>query len=178
MLGLVGHTWGFGRSSKSYLKDISHLPLVVTATFIKVLCNALCTIARIKNSPTLRCFACGKPRDDLFHFLRCSCFGFIFNIPPAFGNIHFGYLSKKVLARLAAAFEVYYILTRQFASRLKCMNYHVLACLASDRARLVAIKDRIQYLAQLKSLRASDVDSFIEERRSVCKSGVLDLGIF
>ena len=41
------------------------------------------------------------------------------------------------------------------------MNYHVLACLASDRARLVAIKNKIQYLAQLKTLHAADVDGHV-----------------
>ena len=125
----------------------------------------------------MRCFACGKGRDDLCHFLRCPCFGFIFNLPPAFGNIHFGYFNKKVLARVAVALEVYYILTRQFAAKLHTMNYHVLASLASDRARLVAVKDKIQHLAQLKSLRAFDVDFFFERRRKACKSGVLDIGV-
>ena len=162
---------------KAYLKDVSRLPLIISATFIKVLCNALCTTARIKNSPTLKCFACGKGRDDLFHFLRCPRFGFIFNLPPAFGNIHFKYFDSNVLARVAVAFEVYYILTRQFASKLGKLSYHALACLASDRARLVAIKDNIQHLARLRTLHASDVVEFIENRKNACKSGVLDLGV-
>ena len=63
------------------------------------------------------------------------------------------------------------------ACKAGCIYGNSLACLASDKARLVAIKDKVQYLAHLKSLRASNVDGFIEERKAACKSGVLDLAV-
>ena len=64
------------------LQTLSDSPFIWSSTFIKVLTNAMCTTSRIKNHPTLCCFACGKGRDDLFHFLRCPHVAFIFNLPP------------------------------------------------------------------------------------------------
>ena len=86
------------------LKDLSSEPFILSATFHKVLTNALCTTSRIKNHPTLYCFACGKSRDDLFHFLRCPHVGFIFPLPHAFGSVHKPYFSVSNVAKLAVFF--------------------------------------------------------------------------
>ena len=85
-------------------KSISKLPLVVSSVFYKVICNALCTTSAFHNSEILPCFACGKGRDDLFHFLRCSHVTYIFQLPRSFMHIHKSYFSKCNLARLAVFF--------------------------------------------------------------------------
>ena len=79
--------------SKDYekvIKKVGRLPFVVSMAFNKVLANGLCTTARIKNHSTNFCFACGKFRDELYHYLRCPSVSFIFGLPNAFGNIHVG----------------------------------------------------------------------------------------
>ena len=68
-------------------KKLSKFPLVVSAALYKTICNALCTTSAFHNSEILQCFACGKGRDDQFHFLRCQCVSFIFQLPCAFMHI-------------------------------------------------------------------------------------------
>ena len=72
----------------SILSSLAKHPFILSATCIKGLTNALCITSRIKNRDTLQCFACGKYRDDLYHFIRCPYVAFIFSLPPAYGTLH------------------------------------------------------------------------------------------
>ena len=78
--------------SETQIKDIyqsvARQPFILSVTFHKILSNALCTTSRIKNHDTLKCFACGKGRDDLYHYPRCPCVAFIFILPNVFGSLH------------------------------------------------------------------------------------------
>ena len=159
---------------KDFLHKLASFPLVISVSYIRVLTNALCTTTRIKNSPTLPCFACGKGRDDLFHFLRCPWFTFCFGLPLSYGPLHIAYFDNSTVAKLAASFEVYYTLTRQFGASLYKWNFIYLASQASYMAKHVAIKDKIQHLAQLRVLHAKDVQDFLTCKLNAYKADVLD----
>ena len=53
---------------------------------------------------TLVCFACGKGKDELCHYMRCPCVAFIFKLPVAYGSLHKAYFNDVNLARLAVFF--------------------------------------------------------------------------
>ena len=160
---------------KDFLHKLASFPLVISVSYIRVLTNALCTTTRIKNSPTLPCFACGKGRDDLYHFLRCPYFSFIFQLTPAFGNIHMPYFSLPQLARISAAFEVYYFLTRQYGHNVFKFSFPYLANKASYMAKQVAIKDKIQHLAQFKVIPQEKALEFVQGKQLLCNAEVSDI---
>ena len=147
----------------------------MTTTFHKILANALCTTSRIKNHDTLTCFACGKGRDDLYHYLRCPCVAFIFNLPVAFGSLYKPYSNENNLAKLAVFFEVYYILSRQYGITSLRNSFYYVVQKATSIAKHVAIKDRIQYLAKITSVSDARIRAFIEDRKKRLLSSTLDV---
>ena len=165
------------------LKSLSSLPFILSATFHKVLTNALCTTNRIKNSETCSCFACGQlypwHKDDLFHFLRCPYVAFIFQWPGVFGSIKKSFFTPANIARVAVFFEVYYLITRQYGLHLLPSQFDFVACKASLLAKHVAIKNRIQYLAKIPQLYPTQVQAFLHHKHhiSVCAHmyGCLDI---
>ena len=78
---------------KSLIKSFSKLPLVGISSILKTVCNALCTTSAFHNCEILLCFACGKGRDALYHFLRYNKVAFILQLPEAFAHIHAAYFS-------------------------------------------------------------------------------------
>ena len=150
----------------SILKSLARQPFIISATFHKVLCNALCTTTRIKNHPTLTCFACGKARDDLFHFLRCPCVAFIFDLPPAFGSLHANYFSTATLAKNSVLFEAYYIVTRQYGKAFLKSPFTFIANKTSNIARHVAIKNRIMHLTRSRCISYAQVHDFMNLRKN------------
>ena len=145
----------------SILKSLAKHPFILSATFHKILTNALCTTSRIKNHPTLACFACGKSRDDLYHFLRCPHVAFIFKLPPAFGSLHKSYFSPNTLAKLAVFFETYYIVTKQYGPTFFKSNFEFVATKTAGIARQVAIKNKLLYLSQLPHISDNAVSEFV-----------------
>ena len=149
--------------------------LCTTSAFHKILANALCTTARIKNHDTLTCFACGKGRDDLYHYLRCPCVAFIFKLPVTFGSIYKNYFTETNLARLAVFFEVYYILARQYGTTFLRNPFPYVVHKATTLAKHVAIKNKIQYLAQFSYVSDTHIQAFIDERKNKLLSSALDI---
>ena len=150
------------------LKSLARKPFILSATFHKVLTNALCTTARIKNHVTLQCFACGKARDDLYHYLRCPYIAFLFKLPPAFGTIygHGNYFSPNNIAKLTVFFESYYIVTRQYGQAFLKSPFHFVANKISNIARHVAIKNKILHLTHSTCISYSQVDEFLRTRNN------------
>ena len=148
------------------LKSFSRQPFIISATFHKILTNALCTTSRIKNHPTLTCFACGKARDDLYHFIRCPAVAFIFNLSPAFGTINFKYFTAINVAKIAVLFETYYIVTRQYGKAFLKSSFVFIANKTSYIARHVAIKNKIQHLARIKIINENHVHEFCNMRKN------------
>ena len=151
------------------LKSLARKPFILSATFHKILTNALCTTARIKNHPTMTCFACGKARDDLYHFLRCPYVAFLFNLPPAFGTLkgHGSYFSPSNIAKLTVLFESYYIITRQYGQAFLKSPFHFVANKISNIARHVAIKNKILHLSHSNCISYAQVDEFLRTRNNV-----------
>ena len=125
-----------------------------------------CTTARIKNHDTMKCFACGKARDDLYHYLRCPHVAFIFNLPPIFGSIHASLFSQSNLAKLAVFFETYYIVTRQYGKAFLKSPFTFIANKTSNIARHVAIKNRIMHLTRSRCISYAQVHDFMNLRKN------------
>ena len=158
-------------------KSLARAPFILTVTFYKILTNSLCTTSRIKNQATLRCFACGQGRDDLYHYLRCPCVAFIFHLPAMFGSIHKPYFSEANLARWAVFFEVYYILSRQYGITFLRNTFSHVAQKATVLAKHVAIKDKIQYLARITHMSDTRIHKFMQQRKDMLQSSTLDAAI-
>ena len=161
------------------LTSISDHPFILSATFIKVLTNALCTTARIKNHPTTKCFVCGKHRDDLYHFLRCPCVAFIFKLPPAFGSLHFPYFPVVNLARHSILFETNYIVMEQFGPNILASEFPFKANNIVNIAKHVAIKNKLSRLSHSTTISYSQAEEFISKqaRSQVDGANILDAAL-
>ena len=148
------------------LKSLAKHPFILSATFHKILTNALCTTARIKNHETLTCFACGKGRDDLYHYIRCPCISFIFGLPPAFGSLHAPYFTPSTLAKLSVFFETYYIVSRQYGHSFGKSSFEFIANKTSNIARHVAIKNRVLHLSHSTCISYAQVQEYVQSRKS------------
>ena len=137
---------------QKFLGQISSLPSLLTIAFIKVICNALCTSSRIKSGKVLKCFACGGGRDDLFHFLRCPEFCFIFDLPVSAGCISHKYFSVSNIAKLACMIETYHFYSRRFGPQLFVSSFEFLAYNMSYFNRNIASKNAIQNIAGYKAI--------------------------
>ena len=162
---------------KDIYQSVARQPFILSVTFHKILTNALCTTSRIKNHDTLKCFACGKGRDDLYHYLRCPCVASILKLPNVFGSLRKTYFSPIVLARLSVFFEAYYLMCRQYGFSIFKDNFAVVARKASYLARHVAIKDRIQFLAQLTNISYAQVCRFRDTRKHISTHGPFDIAL-
>ena len=133
----------------------------------------------LENRTTQPCFACGKAKDDLYHFLRCPYVAFIFCLPKMFGSIKKSYFSPANLSRIASFFEVYYLLTRQYGLHILPFPYEDVAHKASVLAKHVAIKNKIQFLARIPQLYDSQISAFVLSQHSMHKCthmyGCLDI---
>ena len=144
----------------SILTSLSDSPFLLSTTFINVLTNALCTTSRIKNHPTLKCFACGKYRDDLYHFLRCPYVAFIFKLPPAFGSLHLPYFSISNLAKISILFETYYIVMKQYGVNFLGSEFAFKAHKISNLATHVAIKNKLSRLSHTSIISYEQANAF------------------
>ena len=147
-------------------KSLSRTPFIVTSTFHKVLANALCTTSRIKTHDTLTCFACGKGRDDLYHYIKCPRISFIFGLPPAFGSLHASYFTPSTLAKLSVFFETYYIVSRQYGHSFGKSSFEFIANKTFNIARHVAIKNRVLHLSHSSCISYAQVQEYIQSHMS------------
>ena len=138
--------------------------------------NALCTTSRIKNHDTLTCFACGKARDDLYHFLRCPYVGFIFGLPPAFGTLHQPYFNVTNVSRLSMLFESYDTVIKQFGANLLHSDSSYKANKISNIARHVAIKNKIHGLSHTSTISYAQAECFVTNRLNthVADANIID----
>ena len=113
----------------TYLLNVFCLPPpILSVTFFRITTNGLCTTSHIKSGHVLKCLVRSAGHDDLYHYLRCLEFGFLFDLPPAFGNTFPNYLSLQNLARLSCMCETSYNSTRCYGAQLFNSSCGFLAC--------------------------------------------------
>ena len=113
----------------TYLLNVFCLPPpILSVTFFRITTNGLCTTSHIKSGHVLKCLVRSAGHDDLYHYLRCLEFGFLFDLPPAFGNTFPNYLSLQNLARLSCLCETSYNSTRCYGAQLFNSSCGFLAC--------------------------------------------------
>ena len=98
----------------------------------------------------------------------------MFGLPNAFGNIHVGYFTPAVLAKLAVFFEVYCLVTRQYGAQFSKSPFPCIAYKTSFLAKHVAIKNKVQHLASIEVISYTKAEEFCNRRRSLYDTIVPD----
>ena len=113
------------------------------------------------NHDTLKCFACGGYRDDLYHYLRCPCVSFIFSLPLPLAPFILLILPLRMWHLYLFFFETYYIVMKQFKSNFLKSDFKFIAKKTASVARHVAIKDIILNLARISCISYAQVQAFM-----------------
>ena len=101
-----------------------------------------------------------KGRDDLFHFLRCPEFCFIFDLPFSSACISHKYFSYSVIAKLACMTETYHVYARRFGPQRFSSSFEFLVYNMSYFNKSIAAKNTIQHIAGYKYISIRQIHNF------------------